>query len=204
MDCNPPGSSVHRILQARILEWVAISFSKGCSDAAMLSKKIIIHPVPQREGTVLTPRKRLVYNTPLPCPPRPLPLPLPLSPSSLFWFQFIKIWATLSLAPSTSTSVCISSSLLHHLLYPDGVTLQAGWIYYSFPPPPRPPPGYQTQPSAGRSLSRSTDKDVGWTEEVLGEANKYIKLPAGSGDKGSGDGPRHRCISSRFPACPRR
>ena len=28
MDGNPPGSSVHRILQARILEWVSISFSK--------------------------------------------------------------------------------------------------------------------------------------------------------------------------------
>ena len=27
MDCSPPGSSVHRILQARILEWVAIPFS---------------------------------------------------------------------------------------------------------------------------------------------------------------------------------
>ena len=27
MDCNPPGSSVHGILQGRILEWVAISFS---------------------------------------------------------------------------------------------------------------------------------------------------------------------------------
>ena len=26
MDCNPPGSSVHGILQARILEWVAIPF----------------------------------------------------------------------------------------------------------------------------------------------------------------------------------
>ena len=25
--CSPPGSSVHGILQARILEWVAISFS---------------------------------------------------------------------------------------------------------------------------------------------------------------------------------
>ena len=25
MDCNPPGSSVHGILQARILEWIAIS-----------------------------------------------------------------------------------------------------------------------------------------------------------------------------------
>ena len=31
MDCNWPGSSVHRILQARILEWVAIVFSKGSS-----------------------------------------------------------------------------------------------------------------------------------------------------------------------------
>ena len=29
MDCNPPGSSVHRILQARILEWVTIFFSTG-------------------------------------------------------------------------------------------------------------------------------------------------------------------------------
>ena len=27
MDCSPPGSSVHGILQARILEWVAIFFS---------------------------------------------------------------------------------------------------------------------------------------------------------------------------------
>ena len=26
MDCNPPGSSVHGIFQARVLEWVAISF----------------------------------------------------------------------------------------------------------------------------------------------------------------------------------
>ena len=28
VDCSPPGSSVHGILQARILEWVAISFSR--------------------------------------------------------------------------------------------------------------------------------------------------------------------------------
>ena len=31
MDCSPPGSSVHGILQARIWEWVAISFSRGSS-----------------------------------------------------------------------------------------------------------------------------------------------------------------------------
>ena len=29
MDCSPPGSSVHGILQARILEWVANPFSRG-------------------------------------------------------------------------------------------------------------------------------------------------------------------------------
>ena len=31
MDHNLPGSSVHRIFQARVLEWVAISFSRGSS-----------------------------------------------------------------------------------------------------------------------------------------------------------------------------
>ena len=31
MDCSPPGSSVHGILQARILAWVAIPFSRGSS-----------------------------------------------------------------------------------------------------------------------------------------------------------------------------
>ena len=31
VDCRPPDSSVHGILQARILEWVAIAFSRGSS-----------------------------------------------------------------------------------------------------------------------------------------------------------------------------
>ena len=31
MDCSPPGSSVHLILQVRTLEWVAISSSRGSS-----------------------------------------------------------------------------------------------------------------------------------------------------------------------------
>ena len=31
MDCSPPGSSVHGIFQARMLEWVAIFFSRGSS-----------------------------------------------------------------------------------------------------------------------------------------------------------------------------
>ena len=32
MECSPPGSSVHGISQARTLEGVAISFSRGLSD----------------------------------------------------------------------------------------------------------------------------------------------------------------------------
>ena len=31
IDCSLPGSSVHGIFQARVLEWVAISFSRGSS-----------------------------------------------------------------------------------------------------------------------------------------------------------------------------
>ena len=31
LDCGPPGSSVHEILQARILEWITITFSRGSS-----------------------------------------------------------------------------------------------------------------------------------------------------------------------------
>ena len=30
MDCSLSGASVHGIFQARALEWIAISFSKGC------------------------------------------------------------------------------------------------------------------------------------------------------------------------------
>ena len=38
MDCSPPGSSVHGFLQARILEWVAISFSRGSSQPTDLTQ----------------------------------------------------------------------------------------------------------------------------------------------------------------------
>jgi len=34
MDCSPPGSSIHGIFQTRVLEWVAISFSRKGSDPA--------------------------------------------------------------------------------------------------------------------------------------------------------------------------
>ena len=33
--CSPPGSSVHGILQARILKWVAVSFSGDVSNSGI-------------------------------------------------------------------------------------------------------------------------------------------------------------------------
>ena len=46
MDCSPPGSSVHGILQARILEWVAISFFRGSfppRDQTHRSRQLLYH-----------------------------------------------------------------------------------------------------------------------------------------------------------------
>ena len=40
MDCRPPGSSVHGIFQARILEYIAIYFSRGSSQG---SKPCFLH-----------------------------------------------------------------------------------------------------------------------------------------------------------------
>ena len=38
MDCRPPGSSIHGILQARTLEWVAIPFSRGSSQTGVWTR----------------------------------------------------------------------------------------------------------------------------------------------------------------------
>ena len=54
MDCSPPGSTVHGILQPRILEWVAIPFSRGSSQSRDWTQ------VPYNEGKFFTtepPRK---------------------------------------------------------------------------------------------------------------------------------------------------
>ena len=49
MDCSLPGSSVHGIFQARILEWVGISFSKqifltqGLNPGLLHCRQILYH-----------------------------------------------------------------------------------------------------------------------------------------------------------------
>ena len=44
MDCGPPGSSIHGIFQARVLEWGAIAFSDEWYKISLLQNlEIIIH-----------------------------------------------------------------------------------------------------------------------------------------------------------------
>ena len=44
MDCSPPGSSIHGILQARVLEWVAISFSNACMLSCFSRVQLCVTP----------------------------------------------------------------------------------------------------------------------------------------------------------------
>jgi len=53
MDCSPPGSSIQGIFQARILEWLAISYSRGSSQPrdqthvaiSIIGRRILYHRV---------------------------------------------------------------------------------------------------------------------------------------------------------------
>jgi len=38
MDCSPPGSSIHEIFQATVLEWDAIAFSSMEYDSAIINE----------------------------------------------------------------------------------------------------------------------------------------------------------------------
>ena len=43
MDCSPPGSSVHGIFQAKILEWVAVPSCRGSNPGLLHCRSILYH-----------------------------------------------------------------------------------------------------------------------------------------------------------------
>ena len=45
MDCNPPGSFVHGMLQARLLEWVAIALSDICTTLYKIDNKDLLYSI---------------------------------------------------------------------------------------------------------------------------------------------------------------
>ena len=74
MDCGPPGSSVHGIFQARVLEWVAIAFSNMyvylwlihvdiCQKPTHCTAIILQLKICQLKKELLKSRYRINYNT---------------------------------------------------------------------------------------------------------------------------------------------
>ena len=61
VDCSPPGSSIHGILQARILEWLAISFSNMLSRLVITclprSKHLLLSWLQSPSAVILEPQK---------------------------------------------------------------------------------------------------------------------------------------------------
>ena len=57
MDCSLPGSSLHGILQARVLEWVAISFSTGSSQPRVQTR---VSCIPGRRFNLWATRRSLL------------------------------------------------------------------------------------------------------------------------------------------------
>ena len=92
MDYSPPGPSVHGILQARILEWVAISFSRGSSQPGIKPKSLATQtnylpsepPGKNRAGTRWQP---LIYYL--------LLLVLLLTIDTTSFMNYIARWSTL-------------------------------------------------------------------------------------------------------------
>ena len=75
MDCSPPGFSVHGISQARILEWVAMSFSRGSSQPrdriciSCISRGILYHWATWKPLESLAAAAKLLQLCPTLCDP---------------------------------------------------------------------------------------------------------------------------------------
>ena len=61
VDCSPPGSSIHGIFQARVLEWGAIDFSKGIEEPNYMNVDLVpaVHPAVYSDWW-----RRQIDNTP--------------------------------------------------------------------------------------------------------------------------------------------
>ena len=120
MNCSLPGSSIHGIFQARILEWVAISFSRGSSQTRDWTW--VSHIV----GSCFTIWATREVNVPLVSPiflKRSLDFPILLFSSiSLHWllrkpflsllailWNFAFMWVYLSFSPLPFTSLLFTA-----------------------------------------------------------------------------------------------
>ena len=127
MDCSPPGSSVHGILQTRILEWIAISppvmaLTQGLNFGPPYCRQILYHWVtrealdpPTFENCVLT-RDAVVPATP--CPD-------PAVHNSIIWMGWERSWSLLQWVSYTAGKTGCS---LMHSHFPHGRNVGQGGL----------------------------------------------------------------------------
>ena len=110
MGCSLLGSSVHGILQARILEWVAISFSRGSSWPRTQTR---VSCIAGRFFTIWTTREAvhpLLSNKFHPCcEPGVRAGPCSGSQCFLLQVQLLMVWASIQLAFSSHLLVLLFS-----------------------------------------------------------------------------------------------
>ena len=102
MDCSPPGSFVHGILQARILEWVSLSLLRG-----------------NLPNTGIQPRSPTLQADSLPAEPQGKPKNTGVGSLSLLQRIFLTQESNLGLLHCRQIFYCLS----HHGLTSDGQTI---------------------------------------------------------------------------------
>ena len=101
MDCSLPGSSVHRIFQSRVLEWVAIAFSY------QLPSLLKFMPIES-----VMPSNHLILWHPLLLPPSIFPNIRVFSNESALYIRWPKFQSSsFSISPSNEYSGLISSTM---------------------------------------------------------------------------------------------
>ena len=110
MDCSPPGTSVHGVFQARILEWVAIPFSRDSPEPGieLRSPALQANSSHSEPPGKLTPHKD-VQSLPILSPRLYLPSHLLSSPQYL---GFSKLARTMRWLDGITSSMDMSSSKL--------------------------------------------------------------------------------------------
>ena len=128
MDCSLPGSSVHGILQARVLEWVAVPFSRGSSwprnrsqDSCIADDSLPSEPPrkPQRRGD------QTQYRA-------PTVLPTALLQSSGWLFLIVMVTSTLFLS-SLISALSLHSQSMTYLLYLEREQKSLAGQFLNFP-----------------------------------------------------------------------
>ena len=128
MDCSPPGSSVHGILQARILEWVAYFLLQGIVPTQGLN----LHPISLLHWQAGS-----------------LPLGLPGEPSQVVGLQILMSFSgpfNLASGGLLAGPPMMSSSSLEPTLWNSGKAMEAGVLPTRNGDRKAPAPGSPTEP----------------------------------------------------------